>query len=146
MTGLVGCHCFTRQSLFPVIEGRDDDWTYITMDERFSRTFKDFDQHSGVPIPDKDIVRHLVARTAHHVLAITRKPNGVPWCPVDQVLEPVNGVQDACKWGYLECANGAVGSRDDHVAKRSAPLSCMSVADALSSERLTARLRRMRSA
>ena len=83
--------------------------THITIDERLFWALEHLDQHPTIPIPHKHVVRHLVARSTHHVLAVPREPNRIPRSPINEVLESVRGLEEVGGRVEAEHAKRPVG-------------------------------------
>jgi hypothetical protein len=43
----------------------------------------------------------------------------MPWCPVDQILEPVDRVEDTSEGRYLEGPDRSIRRGNDHVSSPS---------------------------
>lgn len=69
--------------------------TYITIHQGFLRALQYLDKPAGISVPHENVMRHLVARSAHDILCVTREPDRMPRRTVDKVLEPMQGCQEA---------------------------------------------------
>jgi len=128
MTGRVGCHCVIESAFtLPLAQHKKRRssaegmercaLTDIAVHERFLRSLKHFHQNPTVPIPNEDIMRDLMPSTAHHVLPIARETDRVPRRPIDEVLESMNGLEEAGERLNEEDAEGSVGRGEDDVAE-----------------------------
>lgn len=57
---------------------------------------------------------HLVSCSAHDVFPITGESDRMPRCTIDEVLKPMQWVQESCQGMYSQDSESSVSGRENH--------------------------------